>query len=505
MRIYTSIIISSILLLAGCSSSKFAYQYNKNITEVSKLDDDLLPDLNFDPQPTDKICLGVAIYSKDLPVDLLPVLLSKVYGVEINLSQKSDLKISFNHSNVCLEQLLSELTDLYNIGFQKTHSGYSMYINSLRTQFFNLNYHNLLREGSSQLTVQSRSFDASPLSSGSASSDKNSYIETKTADNFWTNVTKNIQNLINFNDPKDAGSSFSVYQESGVIVVNSYPRTLKNIKKFIDKINENCLKQVSIEARILEISLRDEFSSGINWNVLDGAFKVSQSGKSSDGVGLVTIKAGNKSSFNPIITALANQGHISVLSSPRISILNNQRGVIKFGEDGYYLTNVSSSSSSSTSDSATSGQDIIKSNINLTPIFSGLALDATASILNEREVILHIHPTITSVDEMDKTITVDDKKSTLPLAVIKSREADTVVRAVSGEIVIIGGLMQSDVEMNRANLRTNNSFLNKILKAFGSKGDHLTKTELVILLRPVIDGNNIWSDDLGRYLIKESD
>ncbi len=496
------------ILLLSCSNSKFTHQYNRNIKELTKVDDSLLPDLDINTLPVSKICMGAAIYSKDLPVDLLPVLLSKIYGTEINLSQKSDLKISFNHSNVCLEQLFDELTDLYDIGFQKTQAGYNMYTNALRTQFFYLNYHNLVREGSSQLTVQSRTFDPSPLSVGAAGSDKNSYIETKFSDRLWDNVSKNIQALIGFNDAKSGGSSFSIYQESGLIVVNSYPRTLKNIKKFIDKINANCLKQISIEARILEVTLRNEFVSGIDWQVLGGAFKSSggSSSESSSGVNtsVLTIKAGNKSSFQPIIKALENQGHVSVLSSPRISILNNQRGIIKFGTDRYYLTSASTSSSSGSQSKEGSGSDVIGSSINLTPMFSGLALDATANILNDREIILHIHPSITDVSEEEKSITLNAQLSKLPLAAVKSREADTVVKAVSGDIVVIGGLMQSDVEISRSSLRTKNSFLNKIFKAFGSKKDYSAKTELIILLRPVIDANNLWGDDLNEYLIKEN-
>ena len=490
------------ILLLSCGNAKMVHQYNKNIRDATQFDEQSWRDIDIDQEPVAKICMGVAIYSKDLPVNLLPVLLSKIYGVEINLSQKSDLNISFNHSNVCLEDLLNELTDLYNVGFDKNHTGYSMHINSLKTQFFTLNYHNFSREGSSQLTVQNRSFDSAAPSS-SSSSDKNSYIETKVTDNFWVNITKNIQNLINFNDPKDSGSNFTIYQESGVIVVNSYPRTLKNIKKFIDKINGSCARQVNIEARILEVNLKEEFYSGINWNALNGNLSFVQQGDYSPQSGFSTqvlrINAGNAKNFNPIITALANQGHVSVLSSPRVSILNNQRGIIKFGSDGYYLTNISSNVQSG----ATAGTNVVNSSLGLTPIFSGLALDATASIINDREVILHIHPTITRVTEEEKTLTLNQQRTVLPLALIQSREADTIVKANSGDIIVIGGLMQNSVEMDRSNFNTKNSFLNKLLKAFGNKQDYNLKSELVILLRPVIDDMGIGIEALDKHLIED--
>jgi MSHA biogenesis protein MshL len=214
---------------------------------------------------------------------------------------------------------------------------------------------------------------------------------------------------------------------------------------------------------------------------------------------VLRINAGNAKNFNPIITALANQGHVSVLSSPRVSILNNQRGIIKFGSDGYYLTNISSNVQSG----ATAGTNVVNSSLGLTPIFSGLALDATASIINDREVILHIHPTITRVTEEEKTLTLNQQRTVLPLALIQSREADTIVKANSGDIIVIGGLMQNSVEMDRSNFNTKNSFLNKLLKAFGNKQDYNLKSELVILLRPVIDDMGIGIEALDKHLIED--
>jgi MSHA biogenesis protein MshL len=179
--------------------------------------------------------------------------------------------------------------------------------------------------------------------------------------------------------------------------------------------------------------------------------------------------------------------------------LNNQRGIIKFGSDGYYLTNISSNVQSG----ATAGTNVVNSSLGLTPIFSGLALDATASIINDREVILHIHPTITRVTEEEKTLTLNQQRTVLPLALIQSREADTIVKANSGDIIVIGGLMQNSVEMDRSNFNTKNSFLNKLLKAFGNKQDYNLKSELVILLRPVIDDMGIGIEALDKHLIED--
>ncbi len=495
------LLISALIILMSCATAKDNYvaKYNDNLHDMLEYRKKK-PDVIAPYKTLPKVCMGVAIYSKDLPIKLLPHLLSKVYNVEINLSQTTDLKISFNHSNVCLEDLLSELTELYNVGFSKSSNGYNMQVNNLRTQFFNLNYHNFTRLTNSATTIQGNVATSGSSSSSSSTETNGSSaspsgvgggfinIETKLDDKFWDNVSSTITSLISFDatDGKSSGSSFSINRENGVIIVHSYPKILKSIEKFINKVNKSCSKQIVIEAKILEIALNNQFFSGINWSMLQGDFQIKPGdfiNSSQIPASLFTINAHGKNYFDATIQALETQGKVSILSSPRVSVLNNQRAIIKFGEDGYYLTNISSNIE--TSGSASSG-NVSNSSVTLTPIFSGIALDTSPNIVNDHEVILHIHPTITTVTEQNKSLTVSGQTTVLPLPVISTREADTIVKAASGDIVIIGGLMQNDVKMNKSGPKTQNSFLNKFFGLFASRKDSITKSELIIMLRPII-------------------
>ena len=203
--------------------------------------------------------------------------------------------------------------------------------------------------------------------------------------------------------------------------------------------------------------------------------------------------------FNAFLELLEQQGDTRVLSSPRVSTLNNQKAVIKAGTDEFFVTDVSSNTVTGTS--STTSRDV-----ELTPFFSGIALDVTPQISENGEVTLHIHPTVSEVTDQQKILTVSGETDTLPLAFSQIRESDSIVKARSGQIIVIGGLMR--------NATTDESFgtpmLSKIPgigKLFKSRRSVERKTELVILLKPiVIDSDDTWTQMAGESLqrIKQS-
>ena len=182
--------------------------------------------------------------------------------------------------------------------------------------------------------------------------------------------------------------------------------------------------------------------------------------------------------FTAFIELLQTQGDVQVLSSPRISTLNNQKAIIKVGSDEFFVTDISS-------DTVTGTTSSTSSDITLTPFFSGIALDVTPQIDSRRRVTLHIHPTVSEVTDQLKTLTVDGEEQTIPLAYSTVREADSVVRARHGQIVVIGGLMKDSVQKKTAGV----PFVSQI-PGLGNVFRHnkfvSTKSELVILLRPLI-------------------
>jgi MSHA biogenesis protein MshL len=168
-----------------------------------------------------------------------------------------------------------------------------------------------------------------------------------------------------------------------------------------------------------------------------------------------------------------------------VTAINNQKAVIKVGDDEYFVTDVSSQSTISNSSTS------VSPDIGLTPFFSGIALDVTPQIDENGSILLHIHPSVIETEEQEKVITLNEEQYILPLAQSTIRESDTIIRASSGEIVVIGGLMQSVVtnEESKIPLLGDIPFMGNLFK---NKREKETKKELIILLKPTVVGENTW-------------
>jgi MSHA biogenesis protein MshL len=288
----------------------------------------------------------------------------------------------------------------------------------------------------------------------------------------------------------------------------------------LDRIHGAAKRQVVLEAKIIEVTLSEGFQAGVNWAAVqqqaDG--DVFTGGNVSGGGqlgstpplapplagGPLTIAPGNPitelgsealgaafalafdiGDFNAFVELLETQGDTRVLSSPRVATLNNQKAVIKAGTDEFFVTEVRSNTVTGTA--STTSRDVT-----LTPFFSGVALDVTPQISADGEVTLHIHPTVSEVTDQTKVLTISGQTDTLPLAFSEIREADSIVKAKSGQIIAIGGLMRSSSK--QVNFAT--PVLGRVpglRRLFGSERDVETVTELVILLRPiVVDDDEDW-------------
>jgi MSHA biogenesis protein MshL len=181
-----------------------------------------------------------------------------------------------------------------------------------------------------------------------------------------------------------------------------------------------------------------------------------------------------------------------------VSTVNNQKAVIKVGSDEYFITDVD----------VDRDENGTTTTFEVNPFFSGIALDVTPSIDEEGGVILHVHPSITEVTDQTKSFIIGGEDQQLPLAFTKVRESDSIVRAVSGQVVVLGGLMQ---ELSRAT-QAGAPVLGE-LPLFGplfrQDQQAATRSELVILLRPLVVEENGWSGEVqqvrGRFENLESE
>jgi MSHA biogenesis protein MshL len=347
-----------------------------------------------------------------------------------------------------------------------------------------------------------------------------SMITTHSQADFWASLRASLEMIVG----KEDGRSVVMSPGSGIVAVRAFPEELREVEYYLVSVERSALRQVILEAKIIEVTLDDTFRTGINWALLSlpGADDSVLTGQTGGGTlldtGLSEI-AGNVGTLIPgplpsttdtstfggaftiaiesdefagLIEALETQGSVQVLSSPRVSTLNNQKAVIKVGTDEFFVTDISTTTVTGTN--TTTNPDV-----ELTPFFSGIALDVTPQIGRDAYVTLHVHPSISQVEDQIKVVSLggttvegETQDITLPLALSTIRESDSVVRARSGQVIVIGGLMQD----NAAQRSAGTPWLGRLPLLrwlFAHQADDTFKKELVILVRPVVVENGTWA------------
>lgn len=440
-------------------------------------------------------------------------------------------EISLELKNVTVDEVMQVVRDVYGFDYVKSGQLYRVLPTDMRTQVFKINYLNVQRTGSSETQVSAgqvsnvdtaQSSTENDLDTGNLSDTAGvrsvigTRIKTQTDADFWSSLTATLQMIIGAGE----GRNVVVSPQAGIVVVRAYPRELHSVQEFLDKAELSLRRQVILEAKILEVQLNDGFQAGINWSAItevgrdkniifgtgltQGTRLIDSSGNATLNNTLLNVPpvdtnvggtdiggsfsaALNLKDFNGLIDLLATQGTVQVLSSPRVSTVNNQKAVIKVGTDEFFVTEVSSQTTTTTT-STTPTVDV-----ELTPFFSGIALDVTPQISDEGEIILHVHPTVSEVVDQSKTVAAPTGQLTLPLALSTIRESDSIVRARSGQVVVIGGLMQNTATDTNAKTPVAGD-VPLFGKMFRQKRQRSGKSELVILLKPVIADDESWRE-----------
>ena len=339
-----------------------------------------------------------------------------------------------------------------------------------------------------------------------------SNIQTTSENDFWSDLKEALKVLVS---PTE-GRQVVVSPQAGLVTVRALPCEIAVVKDFLNQSQESLQRQVVLEARIIEVTLNDGYQQGVRWDRiasgLTGSVNFGFSGGaiasnfaantaagidpainavngignsiSTDIGGVSTLRI-SRGDFDGVINMLQTQGDVQMLSNPRVTVTNNQKAVIKVGQDEYFVTDVS------TSEDQSATQTENENDIELTPFFSGIALDVTPQIDRSGSVILHVHPSVTETAEQTKVIQVGDQQILLPLAQSNIRESDTVIRARDGEIVVIGGLMETvtSEQESKTPLLGDIPFIGN---AFKNKAKTQSKRELVILIRPSVVQPDTW-------------
>lgn len=444
------------------------------VESPSALTDDLL-NLTSAPEATSRI----DIEATDRPAKQFFAELGRSQNINMLVDPAVSDNITLSLRNVTMPQVLAALRDTYGFDFEQTNYGYRVSPNQLGTRIYRINYLNIERAGVSRTQIGGD--DTNTVTTSFAANSGGGDI------NFWGGIRRSILGFIANTD--GMADPVVINEQTGLVVVNATTKEHAAIARFLIDAELILQKQVIIEAKIVEVTLADEFRSGINWNFFNDNFGTAAT---SAGVGL----AGNNvqgptdlggvfnlnlslDNFASMLQLLDYQGDVQVLSSPRVSTVNNQKAVIKVGTDEYFATVTSVTTEN------TDGDSTVSPSVELTQFFSGIALDVTPQISGDNTVTLHVRPTVTEVTEQTKNIDINGETFSLPLAYSNIRESDSIIRAQNGQIIVIGGLLQQSQDNGSSGIPWFGR-LPVVSLFFSQQRELQRKSELVILLKPTI-------------------
>ncbi len=439
--------------------------------------------------------------------------------------------ITLDLKNASVPEVLKVVRSVNGFDYKTIGHNVQVFPNTIHTRIFMVDYLAMKRAGQSLITSKTgqistarssgSSGDSESGSSGGSSGENSSVITTTTDADFWQELKSSLETIIG----QEKGRKVAVNPQTGMVMVRAMPDEMRVVEEFLQNTQDVATRQVILEARIIEVVLSDGFQSGINWaglrrkgsdtltagqtgggtifsgsgvssiysntGTLDPAAYSAVEGTDTSAFGGVFSLALSTTDFTAFIELLKTQGDVQVLSSPRVSTVNNQKAVIKVGSDEFYVTSIDTETTSTTGSTNVS--------VELDPFFSGVALDVTPQISQKGDIVLHVHPSVSEVNEQTKTVDTTFGTLTMPLAASNIRESDTVIRAANGQVVVIGGLMQNATQDEVASVPLLGDI--PILGAlFRHTKKSKRKSELVILLKPtVIDANGeIWQQELKR-------
>jgi len=405
-------------------------------------------DLVVNDAPARKVLLGIVAetrYSMLLPDDLQG-------------------RVTVNLKNVTVPEALGALKQLYGYEYRIDGSRIFVETQKLQTRVLKINYLNAARRGSSDIRVTSGSISDSSSttsSNGATTSGTNqtslvtSKVSTTVQSDFWTELGQALKMILGNGE----GRNVVISPQSGVIVVRAVPAEIAQIEAFLKASQLALERQVIIEAKIMEVTLSNDFQAGINWAAFNGRFSTGQLGgdtafntsgtirtptitgtvgssisnTSTSALFGMVLRTGN---FAAALSLLEEQGKVHVLSSPRIATLNNQKAVLKVGSDDFFVTGIDTTTTSTSAGTTTTPK------ITLQPFFSGISLDVTPQINDKQQVTLHVHPMISEVTTATQLVELGDSTYSLPTASSKISEMDSIVKAQDGQMIALGGLIR---------------------------------------------------------------
>jgi len=446
-------------------------------------------------------------------------------------------QVTLNALNQTMPQLLARISKQVDMRYELDGQNLIVRPDTPYLRNYRIDYVNMARDSSStsSIATQISTTGATDTGSGSGSNNSTTSVSNTSNNRFWETLVQNIRDTLRETDkvmpdggeapapapapliaangkpaPEQAlparaptfreAASVIANPETGLIAVRATSRQHEKIQEFIDMVMSSARRQVLIEATVIEVQLSDNYQQGINWSTLRTS--------ATQGLNVVQGQVGTNplpSNVSPGITPgvfvmnylkpfssignltatvqlLESFGKVKVLSSPKISVLNNQTALLKVVDNKVYFT-ITATTTEATA--TTLAKSTYTSELHTVPV--GFVMSVTPQVAESDEVTLNVRPTISRivgyVQDPSPALAIANVVSNVP--VIQTREMESILRVSSGNIAVMGGLMQDTVD----NLKDGVPLLSRIPglgDAFSYRNEKTSKSELVIFIRPVV-------------------
>lgn len=541
-----------ILLLFGCAASNPPKQSQAHInkTQVAnakELDKASIPKIIEStpylpiPKPEKKPETYTVVVN-EVPVKELLFAIARDANIDIDIVGDIEGTVTLNAINQTLAQIMERIAYHVPIKYSFKHNTLIIEKDAPYLKTYNIDYLNISRSSESQieLATQIAATGAGSESDTESEVGNNSFTQVKNTINntFWATLEQNIRHIVSSGEENlsDSGENIAatettatessssteaattstasesssqyndviVNKESGLITVYTTDLKHKKIEQYIDRVVSKAGKQVLIEATIVEVELNDEYQSGVDWTVVASGGAGLSINQNLTGNNLTTPSFFSATFTDPAnalgavtgtIKSLEQFGNVQVLSSPKIIALNNQTAVLKVVDNRVYFTTEVNVQPATTS---TPRIETFESTLHTVPI--GFVMNVTPYISTNKEILLNVRPTISRilgfVEDPNPSLATAGVISKIPE--IQVREMESLLRMNSGQVAIIGGLMQDKVEKNNSGVPGLNQ-IPYVKNLFSYKQDKIRKTELLVFIKSTLINTASVDKDLKKF------
>ncbi|TCK16856.1 general secretion pathway protein D [Thiogranum longum] len=502
------LLLTVLVTITGCASTPpkpaSGHIDSSQRPDASHLSSDAIPSLVREapvvPEPTPAIAQETyTVVVTNAALDELLFALARDAHLNIDVHPGLSGKVTLNAIDQTLLQILDRISAQVPVRYHFEDELLVVEPDQPYLRSYYIDYVNLARSSKSNNSVsteiattgQAAVGDSGGRGSSGGSNSSSTNVTSSSENQFWGRLRQNIASMLGLKGDDDAsGQSVIINAETGLITILATQTQHLQLQEYLDRLVTNAQRQVLIEATVVEVELNNNYQFGVDWSKIADSgngvsFTQSLLGTNLASPPVFSLNYTDNKSFGNIsatVKMLQEFGNVKVLSSPKIMAINNQTALLKVVDNIVYFT-----LEADTVTGQTTTQTTFTSTPHTVPV--GFVMSVTPQISREDAVTLNVRPTISRVtgfvNDPNPALAANSIESRIPQ--IQVREMESVLRVRSGQIAVLGGLIQDNVNLTDQGIPVL-SQIDYLGDAFTYRDNKIKKSELVIFLRPrVVD------------------